>query len=100
VSTEFRIGDGVGLIREGGTEANGTVVDFVYAAHEPDDPNLVRVYWRTSCSYDDHRPRELVRLVCPEKEAWQQGFEACQMRVSKQLLALLPQQIDTTNPFT
>lgn len=99
MSTEFRIGDGVGLVSEGGTEANGTVVDFVYAAHEPDDPNLVRVYWRTSGSASDHRPRELSRLVCPEAEAWQQGFTACQLRVSQQLLALLPQQIHATNPF-
>jgi hypothetical protein len=97
MSNGFRIGDGVALVSEGGTDANGTVVDFVYAAR---DLTLVRVYWRTSGDASDHRERELVRLACSESEAWQEGFTACQMRVSKQLLALLPQQIDTTNPFT
>lgn len=49
MNQEFRIGDAVGLVSEGGTDANGTVVDFVYAAHAPcGERNLVRVYWRTS----------------------------------------------------
>lgn len=32
--------------------------------------------------------------------AWQQGFEACQQRTAKELLALLPKLRDTTNPFS
>ncbi|QRY51766.1 hypothetical protein [Mycolicibacterium septicum] len=95
----YRIGDGVGLLSEGGAEANGTVVDFVYAAHDQGDPDHVRVYWRTSGSASDHRKSELVRLISPEAEAWQQGFTACQLRVSQQLLALLPQQVHAENPY-
>lgn len=63
MSNGFRIGDGVALASEGGTDANGTVVDFVYAAHEPDDRARIRVYWRTSGGATDHRPRELVRVT-------------------------------------
>jgi hypothetical protein len=32
--------------------------------------------------------------------AWQRGFEACQQRTANELLALLPQVRDTTNPFS
>jgi hypothetical protein len=32
--------------------------------------------------------------------AWQRGFEACQQRTAKELLALLPQVRKTTNPFS
>lgn len=63
MSNKFHIGDGVALVSEGGTDANGTVVDFVYAAHEPDDHSLIRVYWRTSGGASDHSARELVRVT-------------------------------------
>ncbi|WP_156749644.1 hypothetical protein, partial [Mycobacterium sp. E1747] len=36
-ATEFHIGDGVGLASDSTPAANGTVVDFVYAAHAPTD---------------------------------------------------------------
>lgn len=32
-------------------------------------------------------------------EAWKRGFEACAIRVGNDLLALLPRQIDSTNPY-
>lgn len=32
--------------------------------------------------------------------AWQQGFEACQQRTAKELLALLPKARDTANPYS
>lgn len=64
VSSDFQIGDGVGLASDAAPEASGTVVDFVYIATAPaDERSQVRVYWRTSGGASDHRPQDLTRLT-------------------------------------
>lgn len=37
--------------------------------------------------------------LSPLAEAWDQGFTTCQLRVSQELLALLPKRIDAVNPY-
>lgn len=37
--------------------------------------------------------------VQPLVDAWDQGFAACQLGMSKAILGLLPKVADTTNPY-
>ena len=45
---------------------------------------------------DDSDEPDLNELLA---QAWERGFQSCQLRVANELLALLPKSVDSSNPY-